>query len=239
VTIGANALVNGDWTLNSADWDIVTGSRLDFQSTTELKLRSGATLDIVAGATVGIDADASITGDWTMSGTSKFDFAVGTELEISSGATLDVDGNFDVDGNTTFDGTTDFNTSAGATNFNGTTNLAGTTQATTKITCSGTGRVVRRLYYNATDGNLNLGIEDCDIVYNPLGVFSANHVLTLNTTGATDGDVMQVTTTDPNWTLTVGGVVMKFAAGSFFQTTFVYSATTASWLRLGGCPHTP
>lgn len=77
----------------------------------------------------------------------------------------------------------------------GTLTVTGTTKAK--------GRFKRRVLTIASDASLTVSVADYDLVFLPASVLTADRTLTLDTTGAEEGDVFRVATVDTTWSLNV------------------------------------
>lgn len=198
LTVSQNASVQGDLTVSTkAGFGGAPEAGFAAKVTGNCKVTGtcSVTGDLNAASNVSVQgaitAQGNITGDGGRLETLGIHSAVSSGKVFTADGAGNITGNFDVGGALAVTGAA----SAASLSVSGNATLNGTTKAK--------GRFKRRVLTIASDASLTVSVADYDLVFLPNGILTADRTLTLDTTGAEEGDVFRVATADTTWSLNV------------------------------------
>lgn len=225
VTAASGSVIRGVLTFGDGTADAVAtwahGS-LTFATGTTLHLQSGSSLTIDSGTTVSVASSAgfsgtvNFTGTVTMNGVSGL--IVNTQLTMGASSHLAFASGADVTGTAILNG----------------------------VLALGTGHINYRAPFEMTDADATKGVNDCDLVMVESSVFTADHILTVTSTGAGLGSRMRVWVNESTHTLTLkqdsgfafatlkSGAGGAAASGFYKWVDLQHNGSPNGWFIIGG-----
>jgi len=105
----------------------------------------------------------------------------------------------------------------------------------------GDGRIRKRVLTKSSDAAQSLAIGDCDILYCPPALLSADRKVTMSNTGAATGDIIEIVNYDPTYTLSVyqadGTTLIAYVrknGTNHWSLRMMYRTASSTWVPIGG-----